>query len=438
MMFVSFIGPALWLCGITRGFAANVFKVPEASRGLTAEEKYKEAVCAHVCALLALVSYTLFVFGAKYLVSGSFRQRVYGLAYTKFCIAVAPALLTKALFTLRAWPGYLFPMALVEAIGVSFLCAAVPGLIVMLCFSALHMIVAQSLCLSSEQWLSKRGWSKYIQKAQIRWVRVGAFRRWNREGLPIPRAQELSDCDFVVGGSSPGRLIISHVWRAPEHPDPHGHGLRELVDEFDRLEVMDEELVFYDYCSLFQDDKQDPDWGRFKHKPPQGHPRTYLRTREQCALFENAVAQMHLLYSRGFGRVLVMPQAPDNVRPYADRGWCFFELMACTSSGRLANADNCDVAAVLEETQMPMGFFRYMRQFRSKHFTGRGDGKLVFRLYMRMWLERVISQAALVLLVLVLLCCTVNSDVLDWGPETNGFGMLVLVSIALAVAMLVA
>ena len=85
----------------------------------------------------------------------------------------------------------------------------------------------------------------------------------------------------VVGGSLLGRIIVSHIWTAPEHPDPEGEGLHELVEELNRLAIADNELVFYDYCSLFQIDKQHPDWQRYKFHPPEGHSRGYLRTPEE-------------------------------------------------------------------------------------------------------------------------------------------------------------
>ena len=344
-----------------------------------------------------LISLLLFIFGVKLLLSGSFRQRLYALVWVKVAIAfvflpvfgAVPAgicdekstseILHAALTMLAAQTFVLVPMLMVFMV---MLCC-------LPCITAHPSQRAVGRRGNMEQCFCKCGWTAYINEAQIRWVQAGTFRRWSREGVAIPRAQELLEQDFVVGGSSSGRLIISHVWRSPYHPDPYCHGLRELVAEFDRLKVMDEELVFYDYCSLFQDDKQHPDWQRFGHRPPHGHPRNYLRTPEQNVLFCKALSKMHLLYSRGFGRVLVMPQAPDDIPRYADRGWCFFELMACTSSGRIANADNADVTKLLEETFMPLGLVGFLRAFPSKHFTGRGDARLVRRLYLRMWLERV-------------------------------------------------
>lgn len=362
---------------------------------------------------LAFVSYVFFVVGTRYLLSGSFRQRRYACAWTRCCVGLPFVMIggcvanthcpDRAVLLPKYFSGAGALVAFV--VGYSFVANGVilaVILIILGLFSpASHRTISR--CGNLEQWFCLGGWTDYIHMADVRWVRVSSFRRWNDEGVRIPRAQELLQSDFIVGGESTGRLIISHVWRTLEHPDPLGHGLRELVDEFARLGVSGDELVFYDYCSLFQDNKQDPDWERYKYKPPEHHPRTYLRTKKEDDSFKKALAKMHLLYTRGFGRVLVMPQAPGDITPYAARGWCFFELMACTISGRIANADNVDVAAVLEETQMPMGSIRFIIEFSRKRFTGNGDASAVHSLYRRMWLERVGLQMGLVF-VLAALC----------------------------------
>ena len=173
----------------------------------------------------------------------------------------------------------------------------------------------------SPQWRERRRWRKYITKARIRWVRAGAFRRWANGHQLFPRAQQLLAPDFVVGGDCLGRLIVSHGWLDESHPDPDGTQLRDLVQEMDRLGVSDDELVFLDYCSLPQIDKRHPDFQRlgFTGLAP-GH--EALRSATENMEFSDALKDMHLLYTMGFGMVLVLPEVPSNAhnaRPYLIR-----------------------------------------------------------------------------------------------------------------------
>ena len=121
---------------------------------------------------------------------------------------------------------------------------------------------------------------------------------------------------------------MSHGWLSEAHPDPKGTQLIELVVELDRLRVGDDHPVFYDFCSLPQIDKTHPDVQKIGLAAlPHGH--EARRTAEEDHLFSIALREMHLLYTMGFGSVLVLPNVPgsaDHCVQYIDRGWCFFEL----------------------------------------------------------------------------------------------------------------
>jgi len=202
----------------------------------------------------------------------------------------------------------------------------------------------------------------YVREAQIKWVRAGVFRRWNAQSQRMSRSQELHEDDFVVGGETLGRVVVSHPWLSKRHPDPNGHQLKDLVDELDRLSIGDDELVFYDYCSLSQ----------------------VPRSQAETNLFRRALNDMHLLYTMGDAKVLVLPgiaENAENPRAYNDRGWCFFELSISADHGRICNADDPRVSDLLEDTAQPLHPREFRQELAARHFTGHADRGEVERLF---------------------------------------------------------
>merc|ERR1712196_138476 len=84
-------------------------------------------------------------------------------------------------------------------------------------------------------------------------------------------------------------------------------------------------------------------------------------------------------------------------------GWCFFEMSVSCSSNRIANADNRDVALLLENTGMPLGFFSFLWAFWNKKFTGQGDWRKVLRLFFNVIIWRLLAEASLYVVLRVLL-----------------------------------
>lgn len=193
---------------------------------------------------------------------------------------------------------------------------------------------------------------------------TGAFRRWNSEGCRIVRCQDLGAEDFIDDGAAGcnERLIVSHAWLAAGHPDPEGLQLADLIAEFERLNVPDGALVFYDFASLPQ-------------RP---------RTQNEEERFQAALAQMHLLYTKGAGAVLIIPGVPSNARnhtKYCKRGWCYFEFSISALYGRIVNFDEPAVRQLLEDEGAPVSLEIFRERFGSKKFTSRGDEQVVLRLY---------------------------------------------------------
>jgi len=169
--------------------------------------------------------------------------------------------------------------------------------------------------------------------------------------------------------------------------------------------VEDDHPVFYDFCSLSQIDKSHPDFLCFGHRLPQGH--EARRSAEEDRLFKVAVTDMHLLYTMGFGAVLVLPHVPhsaENPTKYIQRGWCFFEFSISAQYGRIVNFDACLVQQLLESVRAPLTFRPFLRQFEEKHFTARGDSNSVRVLYKKMSWERLGSTCVSASL-LVFFCC---------------------------------
>ena len=108
-----------------------------------------------------------------------------------------------------------------------------------------------------------------LNDAKIRWVKVKALRRWQRNGERIPRMQDLVFGDYVdtAWGSwnmDRNRFVVSHAWLSKGDPDPTGEQLNAIVAELNRLAAPDSDVVFYDHASIPQYPRTEQETRHFK------------------------------------------------------------------------------------------------------------------------------------------------------------------------------
>lgn len=186
--------------------------------------------------------------------------------------------------------------------------------------------------------------------------------------------------------------MISHSWFHAHHPDPSGTQLRELVILLERSGAKSDDLVFYDYCCLYQEDKSHSDFKDDLYKTHPGHP--CLRTAQQHELFKEAMGGMRWLCTYGGNTVIIMPDVPlheANPRPYVDRGWCFFEMCISADYDRVA-ISSAHTEEMLTRCNLPLDKGSFEEQFSETHFTNNGDRTWVLDCYHRLWREKYLQS----------------------------------------------
>merc|ERR1712232_1185067 len=68
---------------------------------------------------------------------------------------------------------------------------------------------------------------------------------------------DLHNHGFIVGEPSRSvrKFVVSHGWETEVHPCPSGQKLNDLVAALERLDAKDDDVVFLDWCSIFQEAK---------------------------------------------------------------------------------------------------------------------------------------------------------------------------------------
>lgn len=218
---------------------------------------------------------------------------------------------------------------------------------------------------------------QFCVSTQIVFVKVAYFRMLSRHaGSTFPSRKDvpvkmcldpttLAKPDFKKKLSRRRLFVVSHPWLTIQHPDPSGMQLCQLVAELNGLHAWDNDVVFYDYCSLFQHDKLRLPPGtrtsdvlqklgeEAKWPEPGSHPS--VRTAKQEQLFHKALTGIERLYTSDRSYVIILPEVPEklkcpatdgewanryniNLAPYIKRGWCFFEAFIAIDYGRVVNA----------------------------------------------------------------------------------------------------
>lgn len=235
---------------------------------------------------------------------------------------------------------------------------------------------------------SVREFWHFMSDAEIVLVKVAALQEWCRTDQLLPRRQLLRPGEFLgplsLSSRRSKRFIISHAWLSAEHPDPNGTQLRDMVSVLEQIGAKPDDLVFYDYCCLFQEDKGDPEWTQTLFEKQPGH--RSLRTQEQHTLFTKAMDNMQLLYTSEDNHVVVIPEVPEdaaNGTPYITRGWCFFELCVSADYDRTVVSSQ-SVEALMTAGKLPISPDQFQEDFRFKAFTNNGDRELVVNMFCKL------------------------------------------------------
>jgi len=241
------------------------------------------------------------------------------------------------------------------------------------------------------------GYLKYLDDAQIKWVRCGFLRQLAQSGRLLMRCQDVPASEKIVGSvgfprsrtDRKGRFVCSHPWLSKWHPDPAGVKLRTLVEQLDKLSACDDDAVFMDFISIPQHDFQNPELRLLDSQGSWPMPGTHaaVRTLEEETLFRKSLGSFEVMYSVSSTPVIVLPMSEcldEGSSPYINRGWCYFEFCLSLSFENIINANTLQSVRKLcddvnaEEGDTVQGF---RVAFSSKVFTESGDRDFVKSLF---------------------------------------------------------
>ena len=266
------------------------------------------------------------------------------------------------------------------------------------------------------------GFRAFCIQSRIGWIKVGFIRRFvsahqrraQDEVLLFPRRQELPRGSFYEGmpPEKRRRFAVSHGWACENHPTPSGDRIKRLAQALETARADDDDAVFLDYASLFQNAR----FGTGLGLPPQRD-----RTPGESKCFRTALFEMSRMFAFGGVKVIVLPQierwqdfpavlgsqsAPVlefsevkkrdcelsalwgwiNDVPYHNRGWCAAEFSCALKAGIIANLDDPDVQRVRNARAWPQNVDEYQKMMDDPaiEFTDKGDSDFVAYLFFKM------------------------------------------------------
>lgn len=150
----------------------------------------------------------------------------------------------------------------------------------------------------------------------VRWVLVRYVLTWLKDGVPMPRCQDLPAKAFGSLRKAPRVFAVTHPWLDRWHPDPTGIQVETMRAKLDKLkqQMMTDldDVLFFDYLCLPQvsttgvDDRSPAEKERFRR-----------------ALSGDLMGRIYLT-----SRVIFIDEVPNDAKSatsYLDRGWCYFE-----------------------------------------------------------------------------------------------------------------
>ena len=238
------------------------------------------------------------------------------------------------------------------------------------------------------------GFRAFCIHSHIGWIKVRFMfmfahqRRAQDEVLLFPRRQELPRGSFYEGmpPEERRRFAVSHGWACENHPTPSAERIQRLAQALETARANDDDAVFFDYASLFQNSR----FGTGLGLPPQRD-----RTPGESKCFRTALFEISRMFAFGGVEVIVLPQlehwrdfpavlgsqsapVPEfsdvknracersalwgwiNDVPYHNRGWCDAEFSCPLKAGIIANLDDPDVQLVLNARAWPQNVAKYM------------------------------------------------------------------------------
>lgn len=168
-----------------------------------------------------------------------------------------------------------------------------------------------------------------------------------RAALEAEYAHTYKACGEQAGKSMRSlAVVVSHPWLSAEHPDPHQHHLRQLV-QFLKTPILESKDVLdkYEYEHAFH-------WGDGRARGKAAYFEAVFmdftclpqrpRTQQQDSRFQGALADMLMLYSSDHlhtVRLQDVPSQAQNNCPYLERGWCHVEKTVCLTKSIPAVTD---------------------------------------------------------------------------------------------------
>ena len=266
------------------------------------------------------------------------------------------------------------------------------------------------------------GFRAFCIQSRIGWIKVGFIRRFvsaherraQDEVVLFPRRQELPRGSFYEGmpPEKRRRFAVSHGWACENHPTPSAERIQRLAQALETARANDDDAVFLDYASLFQNSR----FGTGLGLPPQRD-----RTPDESKCFRTALFEISRMFAFGKVEVIVLPQiekwqafpavlglqhAPVlefsevkkrdcersalwgwiNEVPYHNRGWCAAEFSCALKAGIIANLDDPDVQKVLKARDWPKDVAEYEKMMDDPaiEFTSKGDKDYVVYLFFKM------------------------------------------------------
>ena len=292
--------------------------------------------------------------------------------------------------------------------------------------SDLEGIIIPGLTRSLERMVPVRvddsGFRAFCIQSRIGWIKVGFIRRIvsahqrraQDEVLLFPRRQELPRGSFYEGmpPENRRRFAVSHGWACENHPTPSSKRIHRLAQALKTAHADDDDAVFLDYASLFQN----PRFGTRLGLPPQRD-----RTAGESKCFRTALFEMSRMFAFGGVKVIVLPQlerwqdfpavlgsqnapVPEfsevknraceksdlwgwiNAVPYENRGWCAAEFSCALKAKIIANLGDQDVQDVLNARPWPENVEEYQKMMDDPaiEFTAKGDRDYVAYLFFKM------------------------------------------------------
>ena len=209
--------------------------------------------------------------------------------------------------------------------------------------------------------VDREGFRTLCERGEIAWLKVWYIHKLAKKGGPFPRRQDLDPTGFVVGYTAGRKFVMTYAWATEYHPSPDGKKMKELSVALKEHGAKDKDVVFVDYCSLYQAQRGVPAiyFENCKVASPQKQ-----RTPGQDSCFMCALQEMSRIFSFVECEILVLPSCNMdenawtswgmvNTRPYELRGWPCSEFAIARANDRIINMKDPQVQHIENFREWP-------------------------------------------------------------------------------------